>query len=169
MWYCEDSSSIETGDSDPNMFVYQKNGLFPVAYPPTHENLPQVLDYFSFMGIFLAKSLQDQRLVDMPFSYPFLKIICAFKEEPRGDANLDDLFGQKEATLDESDFSSTTNDAPKLDLDGILNLDDLCLIDPHRGGLLKQLRTILDEGRDDLEDDIYVELNGSKVSLEDLG
>ena len=39
-----------------------------------------VIELYHFMGIFLAKSLQDQRLVDLPFSYPFLKILCSFNE-----------------------------------------------------------------------------------------
>ena len=31
---------------------------------------------FWFLGVFLAKTLQDNRLVDMPLSYPFLKLLC---------------------------------------------------------------------------------------------
>ena len=28
------------------------------------------------MGVFLAKTLQDNRLVDLPLSKPFLKLMC---------------------------------------------------------------------------------------------
>ena len=31
---------------------------------------------FWFLGVFLAKTLQDNRLVDLPLSYPFLKLLC---------------------------------------------------------------------------------------------
>lgn len=182
MWYCEDTPLHGDHDdaerSSQNAFVYQKNGLFPAAYPSDHESLNSVLDYFSFMGIFLAKSLQDQRLVDMPFSYPLLKVICAYKEESRDNATLDDLFIARDIASEDSEplssprsTSSLASDNSKLDLDGILNLDDLCLIDPHRGGLLKQLRAILDARKDstDNDEEIFVEVNGSKIGLDDLG
>ena len=29
-----------------------------------------------FLGVFLAKTLQDNRLVDLPLSNPLLKLIC---------------------------------------------------------------------------------------------
>ncbi len=32
--------------------------------------------YFWFLGAFLAKTLQDNRLVDLPLAYPFLKLLC---------------------------------------------------------------------------------------------
>jgi hypothetical protein len=31
---------------------------------------------FYFLGVFLAKTLQDNRLVDLPLSTPFLKLLC---------------------------------------------------------------------------------------------
>ena len=31
---------------------------------------------FWFLGVFLAKTLQDNRLVDLPLSYPLLKLMC---------------------------------------------------------------------------------------------
>ena len=32
--------------------------------------------FFFFTGVFLAKALQDGRLVDLPLSTPFLKLLC---------------------------------------------------------------------------------------------
>lgn len=64
--------------------------------------------------------------------------------------------------------SSADIDASKLYLDGVLTLDDLCLIDPHRGNLLKQLKAAIDE-RGDRDEEIYIELNGAKCALDDLG
>jgi hypothetical protein len=169
LWYCDDSGS------DENSFVYQKNGLFPAAYPPT-DNLQTILEYYTFMGIFLAKSLQDQRLVDMPFSYPFLKVICAYKEETRDVAAIESIDKSSQTQKDPTssdDSEAASASGGKLDLEGILNLDDLILIDPHRGSLLKQLKVIVEARKEkndlDNDDDIIVDLNGSKISLEDLG
>jgi hypothetical protein len=39
-----------------------------------------ILELFHLMGIFIAKSLQDQRLVDKPFSMLFLKVLCLYTE-----------------------------------------------------------------------------------------
>jgi E3 ubiquitin-protein ligase HECTD1 len=140
--------------------------------------MSSILDYFSFMGIFIAKSLQDQRLIDMPLSYPFLKIICAYKEESSSSSSsdrpkLDDLLDTTSSSTAHHVASDTTEssadiDASKLYLDGLLTLDDLCLIDPHRGNLLKQLKTAIDE-RGDRDEEIYIELNGAKCTLDDLG
>ena len=139
--------------------------------------MSSILDYFSFMGIFIAKSLQDQRLIDMPLSYPFLKIICAYKEESSSSSSsdrpkLDDLLDTTSSSIvhvaSDSTESSVDIDASKLYLDGVLTLDDLCLIDPHRGNLLKQLKAAIDE-RGDRDEEIYIELNGAKCTLDDLG
>lgn len=139
--------------------------------------MSSILDYFSFMGIFIAKSLQDQRLIDMPLSYPFLKIICAYKEESSSSSSdrpkLDDLLDTTSSSTvhhvaSDSTESSVDIDSSKLYLDGVLTLDDLCLIDPHRGNLLKQLKAAIDE-RGDRDEEIYIELNGAKCTLDDLG
>ncbi|CAF0905235.1 unnamed protein product [Brachionus calyciflorus] len=101
LWHCDDSelhnelSQEELLNLNEN-FVHYKNGLFPAAYPnhlteTTH--FKTVLNFFYFMGIFIAKSLQDQRLVDIPFSEQFLKIICS-NDSDEIDLNilgLDDL------------------------------------------------------------------------------
>lgn len=182
LWYCEDNAPPPPAHSEGEHheaagFVYQKNGLFPAAYPSTYEQMSTILDYFSFMGIFIAKSLQDQRLIDMPLSYPFLKIICAYKEESSSSSSsdrpkLDDLLDTTSSSIvhvaSDSTESSVDIDASKLYLDGVLTLDDLCLIDPHRGNLLKQLKAAIDE-RGDRDDEIYIELNGAKCTLDDLG
>lgn len=139
--------------------------------------MSSILDYFSFMGIFIAKSLQDQRLIDMPLSYPFLKIICAYKEESSSSSlsdrlKLDDLLDTTSSSTvhvaSDSTESSVDIDSSKLYLDGVLTLDDLCLIDPHRGNLLKQLKAAIDE-RGDRDEEIHIELNGAKCTLDDLG
>ena len=142
-------------------YVHEINGLFPMAYPApvsfgddgkyvTHYQ--SVLDLFNFMGIFLAKSLQDQRLVDIPFSYPFLKLLCGFQEKEK------------------RQFESESQELEaKFDFSDILTLDDLELIDPCRGRLLKQLKLALELQRSKRVEEFLIETNGNKMSLEDLG
>jgi hypothetical protein len=106
------------------------------------------------MGIFLAKSLQDQRLVDLPFSFPFLKILCSYHEN------------QQQGFLDENSNSNV------FDLENLLSLNDLTLIDPHRSELLIQLNTQIEsrklKDKKDIED-FEINLNGNQVKLDDLG
>lgn len=144
LWHSDDSiqhneltkEQIENLDEQ---FVHDKNGLFPAPYPLEMHNsnhFKTVLDFYYFMGIFIAKSLQDQRLVDIPFSKEFLKIVCNKSDQD----NLD-----------------------------ILDLDDLCNIEPVRGHLLKQLQTALNKYKCGETDDVYVNLNDSQILLDDLG
>ncbi len=105
LWLCEDHNDSEKD------FVHQKSGLFPAHYPQDKLS-KQVLDLFEFMGIFLAKSLQDQRLVDIPFSQPFLKLLCSLNNENKSSSGIE----------------------------GILDLSDFELIDPYRANLLKKLK-----------------------------
>jgi hypothetical protein len=154
MWY---SDNVESETS--NDFIHQKCGLFPAHYPPEGNDLQNVLELFHFMGIFMAKSLQDQRLVDIPFSQPFLKMLC----------NLDHNNYSSPFPKDNKNSLENNN---RIDIDGILTFDDLQLIDPHRGMLLKQFKKIVDDRKKNpiLDgSEILVEINGAKVSLQDLG
>lgn len=51
-------------------------GLFPAAFPQDSEELERIAKLFHFLGIFLAKCIQDNRLVDLPLSQPFFKLLC---------------------------------------------------------------------------------------------
>ncbi|XP_050673822.1 E3 ubiquitin-protein ligase Ufd4-like [Leptidea sinapis] len=57
-------------------YVTRSGGLFPA--PQLQDSLicDKVCKYFWFLGVFLAKVLQDGRLVDLPLSEPFLRIMC---------------------------------------------------------------------------------------------
>ena len=102
MWLCDDAHVMENEMSPDelaridDMFVKTNGaaggggGLFPAPYPPDGgDTLERVVELFKFLGIFLAKSLQDQRLVDMPLSPLFLKFMCG--ERNPADFDLDDL------------------------------------------------------------------------------
>ena len=149
MWHCDDNAPDDV-DSDA-VFVHHANGLFPAPYP-TPDSIPNdklyqeryqnLIDLFNFMGIFLAKSLQDQRLVDLPFSYSLLKILCDFGDEELGDY-----------------------------LNKVFDLDDLEMIEPTRGALLKSLRKAIESRKANKSENepFMVEVNGTACKLEDLG
>jgi hypothetical protein len=60
----------------PGYYVVRETGLFPAPYPQDHANLDKVVEHFRVLGIFMAKALQDGRLVDMPLSRSFCKLLC---------------------------------------------------------------------------------------------
>lgn len=51
-------------------------GLFPAPFPQDSEDLERITKLFHFLGVFLAKCIQDNRLVDLPVSQPFFKLLC---------------------------------------------------------------------------------------------
>jgi hypothetical protein len=52
------------------------SGLFPAPLPQDSETCARAARLFWFLGIFLAKTLLDNRLVDLPLSHSFLKLLC---------------------------------------------------------------------------------------------
>jgi E3 ubiquitin-protein ligase HECTD1 len=61
----------------PGYYIRRANGLFPAPYPADCEQLKQVTRLYHLLGIFLAKVLQDGRLVDLPLARPLLKLMCS--------------------------------------------------------------------------------------------
>ena len=57
-------------------YVQRHSGLFPAPYPQNHSKLERICQIFHLLGIFVAKCLQDGRLVDIPLSRPFFKLLC---------------------------------------------------------------------------------------------
>lgn len=167
MWHCGDSTQenemTETEKNRSDSFVHQANGLFPVAYPNEgneeyERHYENVIEMFNFMGIFLAKSLQDQRLVDLPFSFSFLKILCSFKDKQP----------TSKGKITES-HEVLNNDNNKIDLD-LLDLNDLVMIDPIRGNLLIELNSRIEARRVSSESgEFLLEINGMELNIDDLG
>ena len=56
--------------------MVRPSGLFPAPLPQDSEICAKASKLFWFLGVFLAKTLQDNRLVDLPLSNPLLKLIC---------------------------------------------------------------------------------------------
>merc|ERR1712062_440878 len=119
---------------------------------------------FWFLGVFLAKTLQDNRLVDLPLSNPLLKLIC--QGEISRQVKLkqsDELMSSSMVSVmsEESDLDSSGGSSTPLIDDSwfadILTIEDLVEIDPNRGEFLIKLQDQDSEGT----------LNNVKV--EDLG
>ncbi|XP_048585863.1 E3 ubiquitin-protein ligase HECTD1-like isoform X2 [Nematostella vectensis] len=85
MWVCEDDAPQELvrevdighGVRPRGYYVQRSSGLFPAPLPQDLPDTERVASFFNLLGIFLAKSLQDNRLVDIPLSIPFLKLMCS--------------------------------------------------------------------------------------------
>eukprot|EP00036_Acanthoecidae_sp_10tr_P012628 CAMPEP_0206295484 /NCGR_PEP_ID=MMETSP0106_2-20121207/5189_1 /ASSEMBLY_ACC=CAM_ASM_000206 /TAXON_ID=81532 /ORGANISM="Acanthoeca-like sp., Strain 10tr" /LENGTH=2416 /DNA_ID=CAMNT_0053726137 /DNA_START=1 /DNA_END=7251 /DNA_ORIENTATION=- len=69
-------SSPEETLSVPGFYVSRPGGLFPAPLPRTTPHFHDVVERFRFLGIFVAKALQDSRLIDLPLSIPMLKLMC---------------------------------------------------------------------------------------------
>ncbi|PVD26171.1 hypothetical protein C0Q70_13840 [Pomacea canaliculata] len=83
LWLCDDDNhdtlerevDIGHGNKPPGYYVQRAGGLFPAPYPQT-DQMDKVESMFEFIGTLLAKCLQDGRLIDLPLSRPFLKLLC---------------------------------------------------------------------------------------------
>jgi E3 ubiquitin-protein ligase HECTD1 len=96
-------------------YVRKLEGLFPVPYPQDHERLNEICSYFCLMGIYFGKCLLDKYLIDMPLSIGFLKILCT---KSKSEENW---------------------------YDGILDLNDLILIEPTRGRFFQKLYQLIEK------------------------
>ncbi|KAF5405350.1 hypothetical protein PHET_01042 [Paragonimus heterotremus] len=69
-------TSVDLG-IEANAYVNTTFGLFPAAWPA--DRVPnEVLYRFYILGITVAKCLQDNRRIDLPFSTPLLKLLSAY-------------------------------------------------------------------------------------------
>ncbi|XP_069008939.1 E3 ubiquitin-protein ligase HECTD1 isoform X2 [Embiotoca jacksoni] len=84
IWLCDDdfpddeSRQVDLGGGlkPPGYYVQRSCGLFPAPFPQDSEELERNTKLFHFLGVFLAKCIQDNRLVDLPVSQPFFKLLC---------------------------------------------------------------------------------------------
>lgn len=134
MWLCNDEEenfncnlnqkAFDDDDAKPKgYYVYRPSGLFPAPLPQNTYYCDKVAEYFWFLGVFLAKVLQDGRLVDLPLSYSFLQLLCHSKKQPNNIVNsFTGILMNKEYWFE-----------------GILSLENLHEIDPIRAQFLKDL------------------------------
>ncbi|KAH8394178.1 hypothetical protein KR215_003788 [Drosophila sulfurigaster] len=166
MWLCDDelsesselplaqdASEDPTDDQSKPVGYYvnrREQGLFPAPLPQNSEICEQAAKYFWFFGVFIAKVLQDMRLVDMPLSKSFLQLLCHNKLL-RNDLKL--KTNARFQDLTSSAGSELTNTFSKLfnaDLtqssswfSGILTIENLKEIDPTRYQFLIELQDLL--------------------------
>jgi E3 ubiquitin-protein ligase HECTD1 len=85
MWLCDDElmtvvneTAIDKGEGvkPAGYYISTSYGLFPAPLPQNSSKIDIIVKLFHFLGIFIAKALQDNRLVDLPLSNSFLKLIC---------------------------------------------------------------------------------------------
>lgn len=107
-------------------YVRRQGGLFPSPAPPGSAESARMSEAFRVLGIFLAKVLQDGRLVDLPLSLAFLQLITA------------DSVTANTAGSDEGDAASNST----VLLDGVLGIGDLDEVHPHKARFLRALQRL---------------------------
>ncbi|XP_033230566.1 E3 ubiquitin-protein ligase HECTD1 isoform X3 [Belonocnema kinseyi] len=199
LWLCDDESSCNEDDlcqsgeqiRPQGYYVTRDSGLFPAPLPQDSQACNRSARYFWFLGVFLAKVLQDNRLVDLPLSRPFLKLMC------RGDItnNVNERIGLTGVTQEsmsssmassfiseegEQDTAGYSSLEPTPWYSGILDVEDLALVDPVRGKFLKEVQTLtsrrdraISEGQssaDESHNDSFriIHSSGTSVDIEDL-
>ncbi|KAG2227218.1 hypothetical protein INT45_008462 [Circinella minor] len=137
MWRNEEKSR---GEKDKEMYVSTHYGLFPT---PMSTPSPDTLKLFQTLGHFVAKSMVDFRMIDIPFSPVFFKVLftTTAKEEdsfvlikeidPILGKSLDDLraYSLQKKRVD-ADKALTTQEKSEtiqsIKINGV-QLEDLCL------------------------------------------
>ncbi|XP_049940581.1 E3 ubiquitin-protein ligase Ufd4 isoform X3 [Schistocerca serialis cubense] len=166
LWLCDEAIDTEASDSavydtavadlggvarPPGFYVRRSSGLFPAPLPQDSAACDRATKYFWFLGVFLAKVLQDNRLVDLPLSQPFLKLMCGgdlvsgigpssnirpSDDDPMTSSLLSEE-SEKELELDPPKPMFITESRPWFH--NILGPEDLAVVDPERGKFLSQL------------------------------
>ncbi|XP_052854486.1 E3 ubiquitin-protein ligase Ufd4 [Drosophila gunungcola] len=200
MWLCDDdlgedienSSANTEGNSKPVGYYVNRreHGIFPAPLPQNTETCEKVLKYFWFFGVFVAKVLQDMRLVDIPLSTSFLQLLCHNKVLSRNLQKVisDRRNGDLSVVSEESDIVETCTKLLRTDCNktnafgGILSLENLKEIDPTRYQFLQEMQNLLvrkqsiefddtidAEKKEELINELKLHTqNGLEVSLEDL-
>uniref|UniRef100_H2Z0Z8 E3 ubiquitin-protein ligase n=1 Tax=Ciona savignyi TaxID=51511 RepID=H2Z0Z8_CIOSA len=200
MWLVDDNfthkprdrvESVDEKKSDH--YVQRPGGLFPAPLP--QDNIDEVVGLFGFLGTLLAKCLQDSRLIDLPLSTSFIKLIC--RESPICPQSqvgicltqLNEAItifiscSIQYSVIKTCNITVTSSDTSQSNLaTGVLGLSDLVSIDPARHTFLAKLVALSDE-RDEIMNNgslsdaekthkvegLLLDYNGTKCKVEDLG
>jgi len=212
MWLCDDEHDLIINDNENKQidineidlgegakplgfYVRRPTGLFPAPIPQDSAICEKVSKYYWFLGVFIAKVLQDGRLVDLPLSNSFLQLLCHNKNLSKNkiipclNVKLNDDVMTSSVVSEESDrdlidsYSKIcANEYPsQFWYDGVFSLENLQEIDPIRAEFLKDLQLLVQQKQNiEQNDNISVEeqekqinnlqLNtkSGPVSLEDL-
>lgn len=187
MWLCDDEydqtqaqndvTEVDLGEGAKPIgyYVRRPSGLFPAPLPQDSEICERVSKYFWFLGVFIAKVLQDGRLVDLPLSRSFLQLLCHNKilSNTRKLSQLtaktsDDIMASsiisEESDRDIADTFSKLllHEFPESSwYDGVLTLENLYEIDRVRAEFLQDLQEMVQEKQN-------IELNDSLSAQEKL-
>uniref|UniRef100_A0A6M2E2R0 E3 ubiquitin-protein ligase n=1 Tax=Xenopsylla cheopis TaxID=163159 RepID=A0A6M2E2R0_XENCH len=167
MWICDDEqetnsqASIDLGEGIKPIgyYVRREAGLFPAPLPQNSGACMKAVKYFWFLGVFLAKVLQDNRLVDFPLSQSFLRLMChgeiqdTVNNRIRNRRKIDDIMttsltasetssGSADQLSEVSGFYGVLEDKIPW-YQGVLTLDDLKELDPVRYEFLSQIRNLI--------------------------
>lgn len=100
MWLCDDKPTNLTreidlgrGEKPPGFYVQRPQGLFPAPLCES-DHTQEVVALFHDFGVFVAKSLQDSRLVDLPLSRPLLKWMCGKSLDSSDVPDIDPFLGE---------------------------------------------------------------------------
>lgn len=118
-------------------------------------NLYYFFRYFWFLGVFIAKVLQDGRLVDLPLSNSFLQLLCHNKTLSKARVPImakpsDDPMTSS-VMSEESDFAETYSKMmmseyrEKAWYEGILTQENLHEIDPIRAQFINELMELVQQ------------------------
>lgn len=173
MWLCDDELTVAThqhetvyGEMDLGedgkpigFYVRHMSGLFPAPLPQDSAACERVCKYFWFLGVFIAKVLQDGRLVDLPLSNSFLQLLCHNKIL----LNSRNISALTTKTCDDLMATSVMSEESDRDIvdscskmlvqefaeacwyDGVLTHENLHEIDAIRADFLKDLLDIVQE------------------------
>ncbi|KPP80084.1 E3 ubiquitin-protein ligase HECTD1-like [Scleropages formosus] len=167
IWLCDDDFPDDEWTWEGALNLQRSCGLFPAPFPQDSDDMERLSKLFHFLGIFLAKCIQDNRLVDLPISQPFFKLLCMgdiksnmskLLYQSRGEADLHFSEIQLEASteeghdtysvgsFDEDSKSEFILDPPKPKppawYHGILTWEDFELVNPHRAKFLKEIKEL---------------------------
>ncbi|XP_065564117.1 E3 ubiquitin-protein ligase HECTD1-like isoform X3 [Artemia franciscana] len=129
IWLCDDDFHPEAENLDqmegkpPGYYVRRLGGLFFAPLPQDSEQCERAERLTYFIGVVIGKALQDGRLIDLPFSNAFLKLLCL------GDLDSEARrsYGRRNSVFSTSNF---------------LTLHDLVEVDPVRGRFLLELSNL---------------------------
>lgn len=177
---------IGEGVKPGGFYIQRSGGLFPAPWPQDCADIEKIEKLFHFLGILLAKCIQDKRLIDLPLSQPFLKLMCMGEVGH----NITQQYSMSLAKTSSSMTESITSESSEImydDIDkelildppkqrspvsppwyeGILSEDDLDIIDPNRSRFLKQLRELSVKKQKIMKDKTLSE-DKRNIKLQDL-
>ena len=176
----------------PGFYVSSAGGLFPAPYPPEHPALAQLKNLYRLLGLCVGKALMDDRLLDLPLSPAFFKMICSDGRRPALDAKASSHHAMSstlpsEPLLLTSVLDTSPNNkkhrrqqrrhkknslraiyrpstAPWF---GVLALEHLEQIDPHRGRFIRGLLSLIKK-RQLITDDLMLNDDQKREKLKTL-